>query len=491
MMKRKKIRAIIFAQRFFLIFLLSWITIAADTLYAGSALDQKASRQEAMEKILDIAGVKPGLIIGEVGAGGGGFTAFMIERMGNSGKIYANDIDKDSLDILEKKGFKIVETVLGGTDDPDFPVHNLDLVIMRNVFHDLENPLTMMENIKKYLKPDAPIVIVEPHSSEPSDLTSLPMHLLTEEEFLSITEQSSYRLVDPVTIPSWWSVYVFKVDMNKEKTAWPDWLERFRAHIKKIQEFENNTQVSSVKKRIAWERVLNSYRDDNPETTEDNELREYIQKRINLLCEKTDKTVSSQEQIEKESAVELRSVYESIDQDDIEDIFKRLGFGVRVRIRVKSGDFPNLYEKMSPEEDPVVLDRATGLMWRQNGSEETLDYFSAQAWIDDLNLRNYAGYSDWRLPTAEEAASIIEAEKRNGELYIDPAFSDVQDVIWTGDSYYPGRSWLVEFIRAGFVDDLKIHIGWVRPVRSSKLSIKHDKPTIYGFCWFLRKKFTN
>ena len=475
-MKRKKIRAIILAQRFFLIFLLSWITTASHTWGVGSTLDQRLSRQEAMEKILDIAGVKPGLVIGEVGAGGGGFTSFLVERMGESGKIYANDIDKDSLDILERKGFKIVETVLGGTDNPNFPVHNLDMVIMRNVFHDLEHPLSMMENIKKYLKPDASLVVVEPHSSEPSNVTSLPMHLLTEKEFLSIVEQSSYTLLDPVEIPSWWSVYVFKVDKNKEKTVWPDWLEKFRADVKKIQEFENNMHSSSVKKRIAWERILNSYRDDNPETTEDNELREYIQKRIAWLSEKTEHTVSSPKQIEKEPAVELRSVYDSIDQDDIEDTFKRLGFGVRVRIRVKSGDFPNLYEKMTPEGDPVVLDSATGLMWHPNGSEETLDYYSAQEWIDDLNLRNYAGYSDWRLPTAEEVASIIESERKNGKLYIDPAFSDVQDVIWTGDSYYPGRSWLVEFIRAGFADDLKIHIAWVRPVRSSKQSIKHNKP---------------
>ena len=120
------------------------------------------------------------------------------------------------------------------------------------------------------------------------------------------------------------------------------------------------------------------------------------------------------------------------------------------------------------EGDPIVVDESTGLMWHQSGSKETLDFFSAQTWIDDLNIRNYAGYSDWRLPTTEEAASIIETEKRNRELYIDPVFSDVQGVIWTGDTYYPGRIWLMELFRSGFADDLKIHIGWVRPVRSSK-----------------------
>jgi hypothetical protein len=112
------------------------------------------------------------------------------------------------------------------------------------------------------------------------------------------------------------------------------------------------------------------------------------------------------------------------------------------------------------------MDKSTGLVWHQNGSMDPLDFFSSQEWIDDLNLNNYAGYSDWRLPTAEEAASILETTKRNGKLYIDPVFSEDQGVIWTGDAHYPGRIWLLELFRSGFADDLKIHIGWVRPVRS-------------------------
>lgn len=470
MMKRKNYHCIGIIRPFILIFLLFWINITPVTLGVGSVLDQRVPKREAWDKILDIAGVKPGMIIGEVGAGEGIFSITLTERIGENGKIYANDIDEESLEILEKKAFKNVETVLGGTDDPDFPVHDLDLVIMRSVFHDLENPLSMMENIKKYLKPDAPLVVLEPHSREPFDPSVLPMHLLTEDEFLAIVDQSSFKLEDPVSIPSWWSIYVFKVDKNKVKTVWSDWLGKFRADIKKIQEFEKNENVSSVKKRIAWEKLFNSYRDDNPETTEDTQMREYIKNRISLLSEKTDRSISSRKKSGKELVVELRSDYVSIGKDDIENVFKRLGFGVRVKIRTTSGDFPNLFEKISPEGDPVVVDQATGLMWHQSGSKEALDFFSAQAWIDDLNLRNYAGFSDWRLPTAEEAASIIETEKRNGKLHIDPVFSDAQSVIWTGDTHYPGRIWLLELFRSGFADDLKIHIGWVRPVLSTKES---------------------
>ena len=221
-MKRKKYRFVRIIFSFVLIILLSWINTAAAASGGLPAQDQRISRQEAMEKTLNIAGMKPGMIIGEVGAGNGHFTTFLLERLGVSGKVYANDIDSDSLEILRKRSIDNVEIVLGGTDDPDFPVNNLDLIIMRSVFHDLENPISMMENIKKYLRTDAPMVIVEFHAKDPIDPASLPMHVLTKNEFLAIVHQSGYVMETPVEIPGWWSVYVFKVDKNRERTVWPD-----------------------------------------------------------------------------------------------------------------------------------------------------------------------------------------------------------------------------------------------------------------------------
>ncbi len=83
-----------------------------------------------MQKTLDAAGVKAGLIIGEIGAGSVHFTAILAKMIGGDGKIYANDIDEDSLEILMQKGLRNVETVLGSADDQDFPVHELDMIII-------------------------------------------------------------------------------------------------------------------------------------------------------------------------------------------------------------------------------------------------------------------------------------------------------------------------------------------------------------------------
>jgi len=86
--------------------------------------------------------------------------------------------------------------------------------------------------------------------------------------------------------------------------------------------------------------------------------------------------------------------------------------------------------------DKVVVDNATGLMWHQSGSDGYMEWNRAKEWVRGLCGRGYAGYHDWRLPTLEEAASLLESNKRNG-VYIDPIFSNKQDWVWTGNKVKP------------------------------------------------------
>jgi len=117
--------------------------------------------------------------------------------------------------------------------------------------------------------------------------------------------------------------------------------------------------------------------------------------------------------------------------------------------------------------DKVVVDNATGLMWHQSGSDDWVSWDEAKEWVEDLNSEEgYAGYQDWRLPTVDEAASLLEPSKKNGNLYIDPIFSNRQKRIWTGDKFDSPRAWCVHFGSG--------HVSWygsipshyVRPVRS-------------------------
>ena len=118
--------------------------------------------------------------------------------------------------------------------------------------------------------------------------------------------------------------------------------------------------------------------------------------------------------------------------------------------------------------DKVVIDHATGLMWHQNGSDNYMKWNVAKQWVRGLNGGEYVGYSDWRLPTVEEAASLLEPGEKDGGLYIDSVFSNKQEWIWTGDEYGQEGAWGVNF-GGGLVFWVNFDSEfYVRPVRSSK-----------------------
>jgi SAM-dependent methyltransferase len=122
------------------------------------------------EKVIQVIGVEPGMVIGEVGAGRGRYTLPLAWRVGTAGKIYANDIDENALSTIrercEQSGISNVETILGKEDNPLLPKQALDMAIMVWVFHHLDNPTPLLENLRPSLKPGAPLVIVSPKDAD-------------------------------------------------------------------------------------------------------------------------------------------------------------------------------------------------------------------------------------------------------------------------------------------------------------------------------------
>jgi ubiquinone/menaquinone biosynthesis C-methylase UbiE len=118
------------------------------------------------KEVMDLIGVRPGLVIGEVGAGRGRVTVHLAERVGAKGKIFANDIDETSLKYLkercERQGISNVETILGRVDDARLPADSLDLVFMAWVFHHVDQPVPLLKSLLPSLKPWGSVVMVEP-----------------------------------------------------------------------------------------------------------------------------------------------------------------------------------------------------------------------------------------------------------------------------------------------------------------------------------------
>ncbi len=138
--------------------------------------EQRFNAIQPPNVVMDLIGIRPGLIIGEVGAGLGRVTVHLADRVGEKGKIYANDIDASSLDYLKERcrrqGISNVETVLGLVDDARFTKNSLDLVFMAWVFHHVEKPVPLLKSLMPSLKPWGSVVMVEPrpvsHGEEPA-----------------------------------------------------------------------------------------------------------------------------------------------------------------------------------------------------------------------------------------------------------------------------------------------------------------------------------
>jgi hypothetical protein len=126
----------------------------------------------------------------------------------------------------------------------------------------------------------------------------------------------------------------------------------------------------------------------------------------------------------------------------------------------------HLYQLQERQGAKLVLDYAVDLIWQQSGSENVMTFRDAEAYIRQLNAEKHGGYDDWRLPTLEEAMSLMESEKKNGDLFIAPVFGQTQKWIWTADKKSAKLAWVVIYYY-GMCGDViaETDLFYVRAVR--------------------------
>lgn len=92
----------------------------------------------------------------------------------------------------------------------------------------------------------------------------------------------------------------------------------------------------------------------------------------------------------------------------------------------------------------TITDLVTGVMWQRTGCDITA-IRHIHAWVEKLNREKFAGYSDWRLPTMEEALSLLEPGQNEKGLRIHPCFCLAQPFIFLADERKPGGYWFIDF----------------------------------------------
>lgn len=130
-----------------------------------SANEARLNRLQPPVQVMDAIGVVPGMIVAEIGAGRGRYVVQLAVRVGESGKVYAEDIDAAALRYLEKRcerwELENVVTILGDVTDPKLPEGELDLIFVISSYHHFEDPVALLRNARSALKPDGKLAIGE------------------------------------------------------------------------------------------------------------------------------------------------------------------------------------------------------------------------------------------------------------------------------------------------------------------------------------------
>jgi ubiquinone/menaquinone biosynthesis C-methylase UbiE len=117
------------------------------------------------DQIMDALGVADASVVADIGAGSGWFTIRLARRVGPRGIVYAEDVQKEMITAIQRRvnreGFNNVKAVLGSNNDPRLPKSSLDVVLMVDAYHEVEDRVTMLSNLAKALKPQGRLGIVD------------------------------------------------------------------------------------------------------------------------------------------------------------------------------------------------------------------------------------------------------------------------------------------------------------------------------------------
>jgi ubiquinone/menaquinone biosynthesis C-methylase UbiE len=143
--------------------------------------------------VLEAIDLKEGMIVGEIGAGRGRYSVILAEAVGKNGHIYANDIDKESLDYLETRckrdDIGNITIIRGKELDPLFPDNKLDMIFIVNSYHHFSKPVELLQNAQPALKATGTLAIIE---GVPGRYGRSSSHATSREDLISQVEEAGY-----------------------------------------------------------------------------------------------------------------------------------------------------------------------------------------------------------------------------------------------------------------------------------------------------------
>jgi protein-L-isoaspartate O-methyltransferase len=135
--------------------------IVGDAFSTEDARDRVGEAEEVME----LAQLKPGMSVADVGAGEGYYTVRLSPVVGKKGRVLAEDILPDVRDKLsdrvQRENLENVAVKLGAPDDPMLPPQSFDRVFLVHMYHEVQSPYAFLWHMRDGVKPDGRVVVVD------------------------------------------------------------------------------------------------------------------------------------------------------------------------------------------------------------------------------------------------------------------------------------------------------------------------------------------
>ena len=165
-----------------------------------------------IEQVVQALELKGGDIVADLGAGTGLFEPQLAYAIGTRGRVYAVEIDKGFLDEIDRKVDELhisqIETVLGTPTDPKLPTRSVDLALMHDVLHHVEQRQAYLKSVAQYLKPTGRIAVVEfnPKDSPHKDEAAL---IVSKEQSAALMAEAGFVPAKDVALfpDKWFVIY--------------------------------------------------------------------------------------------------------------------------------------------------------------------------------------------------------------------------------------------------------------------------------------------
>ena len=167
--------------------------------YQGAGWLERSEREEeeAPDVALNVLKIPKGASVADIGAGSGYVTVRLAARVGPTGRVFANDVQPQMLNMLARRlgnsHITNVTLIEGTLDDPRLPPASVDLVLMVDVYHELSQPQAILRHLRESLKPGGRLVLLEYRKEDPT-VPIKPEHKMSVAEAKMEVEAEGFTL---------------------------------------------------------------------------------------------------------------------------------------------------------------------------------------------------------------------------------------------------------------------------------------------------------